>query len=273
MIPMRDSTLPPAWLQAALAASPFKPTEVAGSFFSCPVRCAFVHVMAPNPNAKNDDGTPKTNPLYEVTGLIPDGGKASMDAVIWPAVYNMMKAEFGANINAQTGQPFGLHNPLLRMQDEKAQQFKGYTPGLPFIRLTSQYRPTVVDSAGNPIVDPARVYPGVWAVLRFNRYTFGKSPPRPKKGISLGLEAVMLVADDSPLGGGAIDPKVAFTGVQINAHFDPARAFAGSAAPGAPPPPPGNSVMPPPMSVANTYAPPPPPAPAAPAFDMNSMLG
>jgi len=109
--------------------------------------------------------------------------------------------EFPSNINPQ-GQPFGLHCPPWRDQAEK-QQYTGYTPGLPFFRCTTQYKPQIVDPGMNPIVDEARVYAGVWAILNVNLFSFGKNPPRPKKGVSIGLQGVMLIADDTKLAGGA----------------------------------------------------------------------
>ena len=260
-MPMRDSKMPDDWIAQAVAANPFKKQQAEGLWCTCPGRLAFTHLWKPNPNNKNDDGTPKDAPQYETTLLLPPGAQEQINAIIWPEVYAMMKAGWPQQFGSD-GMPFGLHTPW-RDQGEK-QQFAGYTKGLPFMRFTTQYKPQIVDPAGNPIVTEDRVYAGAWAIISFNFFEFGKSPPRPKKGISLGLQGVMLVADDTKLSGGAPDPKVAFAGVQVNARFDPSAAFAG-AAPGVPPPPPG-SIMPPPQRVAPPPAarPPAPPAPAAP---------
>lgn len=264
-MPMRDSKMPDDWIAQAVAANPFKKQQAEGLWCTCPGRLAFTHLWKPNPNNKNDDGTPKDTPQYETTLLLPPGAQEQINAIIWPEVYAMMKAGWPQQFGSD-GMPFGLHTPW-RDQGEK-QQFAGYTKGLPFMRFTTQYKPQIVDPAGNPIVTEDRVYAGAWAIISFNFFEFGKSPPRPKKGISLGLQGVMLVADDTKLAGGAPDPKTAFAGVQVNARFDPSAAFAG-AAPGAPPPPPPpGSIMPPPQQVApppRPLAPPAPPAPPAPA--------
>lgn len=261
-MPMRDSKMPDDWIAQAVAANPFKKQQAEGLWCTCPGRLAFTHLWKPNPNNKNDDGTPKDTPQYETTLLLPPGAMEQINAIVWPEVYGMLKASWPQQIGAD-GMPFGLHIPW-RDQGEK-QQFSGYTKGLPFMRFTSQYKPQVVDPAGNPIVTEDRIYAGAWAILSFNFFEFGKTPPRPKKGISLGLQGVMMIADDTKLAGGAPDPKTAFAGVQVNARFDPSAAFAG-AAPGAPPPPPG-SIMPPPQQVAppRPLAPPPPPAARPPA--------
>jgi hypothetical protein len=261
---MNNTRMTDDWITRAVAANPFQKMPD-GNFRTCPVRLAFVHIIKPNPNAKNDDGTPKTTPSYEVTALVPPGGQEQMNAVVWPDIYAMLRTAFPQNFNAQ-GQPFGLHCPPWRDQGEK-QQYTGYTPGLPFIRLTTQYKPQIVDPGHNPIVDENRVYPGVWAILAFNMFEFGRSPPRPKKGVSLGLQGVMLIGDDEKLAGGAPDPKQAFAGVQVDAKFDATAAFAAMPPPGAVPPP--ASIMPPPTSVmmppgaAPGVLPPPPGAPRA----------
>ena len=278
---MKNSRLGDDWIARAVANNPFQ-KRPDRSFLTCPVRLAFVHLVKPNPNAKNDDGTPKATPSYEVTALLPPGAQQQLDTIVWPDLYALLRQSFPQNFNAQ-GQPFGLHCPPWRDQGEK-QQYAGYTPGLPFIRMTTQYKPQIVDPATNPIVDENRVYAGVWAILAFNLFEFGKSPPRPKKGYSCGLQGVMLVADDEKLAGGAPDPKAQFAGVQVDAKFDAAAAFGAMPPPGAAMPPP-SSIMPPPTSVAPPPPPgavrpvmPPPPGYAAPAApppvdDLAAMLG
>lgn len=269
---MKNSKLPDDWVQRAVAGNPFQ-KMANGNFRTCPVRLAFCHIVKPNPNAKNDDGTPKATPSYEVTALCPPGAMEQINAILWPEVYALLKASWPQQFNA-AGQPFGLHIPW-RMQDEK-QQYAGYTPGLPFLRMTSQYKPQIVDPGMNPIVaEETRVYAGVWAILSFNVYEFGKSPVRPKKGVSLGLQAVMIVADDEKLAGGAPDAKQEFAGVQVDAKFDAAAAFGAAPGPGAPP-----SIMPPPATVGGRpppappgYGAPPPLAPPAAAPSMMDMLG
>jgi hypothetical protein len=247
---MQNSRMPDEWVRDAVARNPVQ-KMANGNYRTCPVRLAFAHVVKPNPHAKNDDGTPKDKPSYEVTALFPPGGLEQLNAVLWPDIIAALRADFPANFNAQTGQPFGLHCPPWRDQAEK-QQYAGYTPGLPFARMTTQFKPQIVDPAMNPIVDEGRVYAGVWAILAFNTFVFGKSPPRPKKGLSLGLQSVMIIADDEKLAGGAPDAAEQFAGVSVSAQFDPGSAF--GAPPGAPAAP---SIMPPPRAVAPGVLPPP----------------
>lgn len=259
---MNNTRMTDEWIARAVANNPFQKMPD-GNFRTCPVRLAFVHAVKPNPNAKNDDGTPKATPSYEVTALLPPGGKEQLDTAVWPDIYNRLRSGFPSNFNA-AGQPFGLHIPW-RDQGEK-QQYAGYTPGLPFMRFTTQYKPQIVDPAMNPIVDEGRVYPGAWAIISFNVFEFGRSPPRPKKGVSLGLQGIMIISDDEKLAGGAPDPKAQFAGVQVDAKFDATGAFASM--------PPPASIMPPPTVVgAARPVMPPPAAPAAPAGPSMADMG
>lgn len=282
-MPLKDSNLPDEWVAAAVAGNPITPTygndgKPDGNYRLVPGRLTWVHLVKPNPKPMNEDRKPDSDkPLYECTVLLPPGAQEQINNVLWPDLYAKLRADFPHNFDAN-GSPVGLGIPW---QDQAIHAMKpnyaGYQPGLPFIHTTSQYKPQIVDPAGNPIVDERRVYPGVWAILLVNLFTYGGGKnPRPKKGGSVGLQGVMIVADDKPLStGGQPDVKKAFAGVSIQPKFNAGAAFA--AAPGAPPPPPGASFMPPPTTVApppapqGGYAPPPAPPgayappPAAPA--------
>ena len=116
-----------------------------------------------------------------------------------------------------------------------------------------------MDARGNPIVDPAKVYPGVWAVCSINAYTFKDK----KSGVSFGLQSVMLIGDDTKLGGGAPDPAKTYGGVMGAIAPPPVQAGAMAGMPPSAPPAAPPAHMPPPPA-GGTYAAPPaaPPAPA-----------
>jgi hypothetical protein len=151
----------------------------------------------------------------------------------------------------------GLENPFHDCAT-KAHKFQGYTPGLTFINHTSKFKPGIVDAMKNPVVDPSKVYPGVWAILVVNAYGYGKSPPQPKKGVSFGLQAVMIIGDDQNLAGGGIDPREAFKGVNVKPPMVNPATLAGMVPPGqapvGPPVTPGRAMPGP-------FAPPGPPNP------------
>jgi hypothetical protein len=248
MSAMRDSTKPADWVAKMVEANPIQKILGAsgawdGNIRSCPVRLNFFHNSLHTPvSGKNDDGSNKVAG-FEVQGLFPPCAQSQIDGILRPLLAAFERQNFPNNFDPN-GVGFGLHSPI-RDQGEK-RNFAGFTPGGALLRFGSQYKPPVVDTAMNPIVDTSRAYPGVWALVSFNMFAYGVKPPRPKKGVSFGLNAVVILADDTPLAGGAVDPATQFTGIKIDGAYDPAAAF-GTAVPARPAAPP--SILPPPRLV------------------------
>jgi len=278
-MPMNQSRLPDDWVARAIASSPFVKLSDK-NYRTCPGRLSFVHAV--NPITQDANGVQLATPKYEVTWLGPPGSNEQIDAVLWPDVYATCKARWPARVQAN-GQMLGLHLPWRdqgeRINRKTGQLYGGMNPGLRSIKMSTEYKPQVVDHLGNPVVDPKRIYAGVWAVLLFNTYDYDNK----QSGVGAGLNGIMLVADDTTLEGGGPDMKAAFSGVQVEARFDAAASFGAApppGVPGAPPPPPGAAFLPTPQTVRNPPPPvpgqavlPPPGAPAAPAaFDMASLL-
>lgn len=235
---IKDSRLPDEWVRKVVADNPPFLRED-GIITTGPVRLSFVELWEPA-KAKNSDSDVEK---YSCTALFTPLQTDAVWQIIWPVLYNAAKGEFPNNFDTD-GQPFGLHFPL-HDQREKP-QYKGYQAGALYFATGSQYKPTIVDAGFNPIVDPKRLYSGVWAILACNPYTYNNK----KKGVSLGLQSVMLIADDEVLGGGGIDPKAAFSHAKVSANYDPAGAFgAAPAKAGGVPLPPG-AVLPPAQPVA-----------------------
>lgn len=238
MSQMRDSAKNAEWVERVVRENPMhkimneQTGAWDGNIRTCPVRLSFFNnALHQAVGGKNDNGTEK-RPTFEVQILFPPCATEQVNSVLRPAVADTERRMFPNNMG-QDGRSFGLHSPF-RDQAEK-QNYAGFTPGGIFIRATTLYKPPVVDLNNNPIVDTeGRAYPGVWALVSINLFHYGISPPQPKKGVSFGLQAVMIVADDNKLGGGAVDPKTQFKGVKIDSSFDPAKAF-GQATPAAPP--------------------------------------
>jgi hypothetical protein len=82
-----------------------------------------------------------------------------------------------------------------------------------FATVGSNFKVPVVDHLQNPIVDKGKVHAGVWAICSLNAYTSGKGTPN--HGPRLGLQSVMIVADDTNLGGAGADPRTQFKGVNV----------------------------------------------------------
>jgi hypothetical protein len=238
---MRDSAKSAEWVAKVVAENPIRKIlnpqtgQWDGNILTCPVRLSFfdnsLHKMV---YGKNDDGSTKTNGGFEVQILFPPCATPQVDSVLRPLVRELEFASFPKNFGPD-GNSFGLHSPF-RNQAEK-QNYAGFTPGGILIRAQTQYKPPVVDSANNPIVDESRAYPGVWALVSVNLFHYPKNAGnfKGKRGVNFGLQAVMIIADDNKLGGGAgVDTKTQFAGVKIDAAFDPASAFGQPVAPPAP---------------------------------------
>lgn len=253
---MRDSIVGDAWIQATAAAIPIQWVldangQRTGDILTGPVRLSWTDIMTlPAPTAE------KPNPKYSSAILFTPLAKFD---VLYEA-YNLEAAKsFAANYDQMSGQYYGLHSPF-RWQHEKL-NLSGYTPNCMFITASTKYKPSVIDAQGNVVQDPSRVYPGVWAICAVNTYANADART---KGVRFGLQSVMLIGDDTPLGGKGVDPQKMFGGVRgsiappvVNPALMGGRPQAG--APGAPP-----GFVPPPAG--GTYAPGYTPPPQAPAY-------
>lgn len=231
MAQMKDSNLDPRWLAEMMQRNPIQQTPN-GNFTTGPVRLAFPSLFKPS-DRKKDDGSPSGK--YGATILFPFGAKLDVLAAEW---HRKAREEFPQNWS--NGQPVGLHSPF-HDQVEKTvgvKSYAGFTPGAIFMKISSNYKPQVVDGAMNPIVDESRVYGGVWAIVSVNAYGYkpGKGQAG-KTGIGFGLQSVVIIADDQKLGGQGSDPRADFAGISISATSDIAGkmgSLPGVAAGGAP---------------------------------------
>jgi hypothetical protein len=171
------------------------------------------------------------------------------------------------------GKFYGVHLPF-RDQAEKCRKMEGYMPGGIFFRVQSKFQPQVVapgplDAEGKltwpPVTDPRKVYPGVWAICVINAFWFNQGV---KKGVSFGLQNVVLIADDQQFGGGGQrDARKDFAGVHVQPGTDFTKMMA-NAPTGIQPPPSGPmSVMPPATPIAPRPPGPPLPVHALPSVD------
>lgn len=213
---VRDSIVGDNWIQATAQAVPVQRVlgadgQPTGDILTGPVRLAFVdNLMELNKNAT--EGEDK----YGCTALFTPLADFK---IFYEEYYAACAREFPGHWDAQNQQYYGLHSPF-HDQSEKA-RYGGYTPGCIFLNTSSLFRPSIVDSRHNPIVDKSKVYAGVWAILAVKPYGYGKNPRsdgKPtKKGIGFGLQTVMIIGDDTKFGGGAPDTKDIYKGVNITA--------------------------------------------------------
>jgi len=246
---VKDSIVGDAWIAQTSQAVPVqrvidpKTGQPTGDILTGPVRLAFDTLFElPKPSAKIE------NPKYGASVLFTPYADFT---IFYEEYYKVCQREFQDHY--QNGQYYGLHSPF-RDQAEKM-KFGGFTPGCIFMTCTSKFKPGVVDTMGNPILDQSKVYPGVWAICSVSPYAF--KDPR-KKGVAFGLQSVMLIGDDTKFGGGAPDPNTTFGGVKgaiqrpvitpgVLNHMPSGPQQGGM--------PPGGGMPPPPMG--GTYAAPP----------------
>lgn len=211
---VRDSIVGDDWITRTMQSVPIQRVinqttgEPTGDILTGPVRLAFCNLFELPPKQQGQQSEPK----YGSAILFPPGADLT---IMYEEYYKACGQTFPDYYDAGTQQYHGLNSPF-RDQAEKL-KFGGFTPGGVFMTCTSKYKPPITDTRHNPIVDPNKVYPGVWAICSINAYTYGKNPPQPKKGVAFGLQSVMIIGDDTQFGGGAPDPKETFAGVNVTA--------------------------------------------------------
>jgi ssDNA-binding protein len=194
------------WIKAALAKNPCVKLDN-GNIRTCPVRLSFPHIFSPSKPVP-----PNTEGKHGSSLLLPLGADISV-----------LTAEATACARAKWGDKMPkLRSPFLK-QDDDAERYPGYVPGAVLIRATSNQKLPCVDQNLAPIVDEARVYPGVWAIVTLRAFAYDMGV---NKGVSFGLQSVMIIADDQNIGGtGQANPSTDFAGVKIDANLNPAAAF------------------------------------------------
>lgn len=217
---MNASDMDPKWIEEMWTKFPCAKVLDAngqpnGNFRTGPVRGSFMNVLergkpiAPNPTGK-----------YQGTALFPPAADISL--------LKTAATEAALSKWANAGQAGGptLHTPF-RQQSEKP-NLEGYTPGGIFITATADQRaPYAVDAQGAPLTDNALVVSGAWYFFVLRPFVFDAGL---KKGVSFGLQGVMLIAKDRSFGGGGGDPRSDFAGVTIDtsaqaAAVNPANLF------------------------------------------------
>lgn len=205
---VKDSIVGDAWIQQTAQACPVqyvigKDGNPTGDLLTGPVRLSFCNLFKlPQVSATNQN--PKFGAAIMFTPY------ANMQ-LFYDEYYKACAMKF-ANRRQADGTYAGLHSPFHDQRDKV--QFGGFTPGCTYISATSKYKPPIVDSRGNPIVDETKVYAGIWAICAVNAYAY--DDPH-KKGVAFGLQSVMIIGDDSRFGGGARDPSETFAKVNVSA--------------------------------------------------------
>lgn len=219
---MRDSMVGDSWIREMCALNPVQRVlddkgQATGNLLTGPVRLAFCDsLFEAKPQMRTDPNSKKTHsaailftPFTDLT-------------IFWEEYYKICASDFAQYYNPTYQMYSGLENPIFDAGTKL--QYGGFTPGCMAMNSSSQYKPPLVDMRNNPIVDPNKVYPGVWAICSVAGYASGKNFP--KKGPRFGLQSIMIIGDDKPLAGGAVDPRTQFKTANVKPPVGiPAGAF------------------------------------------------
>jgi hypothetical protein len=110
--------------------------------------------------------------------------------------------------------PKNLRLPLKRMEDKMkdGSPNAGLEPGGYVLATKNERPPAVVDAQVQKVLDPNKVYGGVWAIVCVRAFAYAPMGVNP--GISLSLQAVQIVRDGEPFGGGGpVKPESVFVKV------------------------------------------------------------
>jgi hypothetical protein len=206
---MRDSNMTDEWVKAQWAKNPC--VKLAnGDIRTGPVRLSFANILKPSkPTQQKPDGN------YGAVLLFPAGVDIS---VLQNEMRDVALAKW-----PDAGKPGGpkLFKPIRdqdidgKGQPGEADRYAGYERGAMRIGANANQKVPCVDQRLAPIVEGDKVYSGVWAIVTVRCYTFEQQA---NKGPTFGLQAVMIVADDTNLGGtGSANPQEAFAGVSVEA--------------------------------------------------------
>lgn len=201
---MANTRMSDDWIERAVKNNPITLLDN-GNLRTCPVRLSFPNIFHMSKPKKADIA-----PSYGANLLFPTCAdlKALQDAVV-----AVLKEKCPDALSTDPRKKEKVKLPFLDQDDML--KYDGYTEGGRYIIATSKTnKPMVVDSKLQIITDESRVYPGVWALCTVRPFWYDVGV---NKGVSFGLQSVMVVADDDSLGGGAEDISKAFSGVNIDA--------------------------------------------------------
>lgn len=201
---MTDTRMSDEWIERAVRDNPVVLLDN-GNYRTCPVRLSFPNIFEMSKPKKSGIA-----PCYGANLLFPTCAdlKPLQDGVV-----AVLKEKCPDALATDPRKKIKVKLPFLE-QDEML-RYQGYTEGGRYIIATSKKnKPTVVDVRQQLVTDESRVYPGVWAICTVRPFWYDVDV---NKGVSFGLQSLMLVADDDNLGGGSEDISTAFANVKIDA--------------------------------------------------------
>ena len=202
---MADTNMTDEWIKKACERNPIRVLD-SGNILLCPTRGSFLNLFE-----RSRPIPPATEGSYGGNLIFPTCADLS---VLEKAVIEVLKEKCPDALSPDPKKRVKVKSPFKDQGDML--KYDGYVEGGKFISATSKKnRPVVVDARQQIVTDETLVYPGVWVVCTVRPFWYDKGV---NKGVSFGLQSVMLVADDKNLGGGGGGNVAAdFAGVNIDA--------------------------------------------------------
>lgn len=158
------------------------------------VRFSYCNLFQAKPPFNNPQGEPK----YSCTILVPKtntAAKALIDQAIQQAI-DAGVAKVWSGVKPPVPAICVHDGDGPRPSDGSA--FGEECRGCWVFTASSKQAPFVVDSNVQPIIDPTKVYSGMWGNVNVNFFAYSNAG---KKGIGCGLNGVQKTQDGEPLGG------------------------------------------------------------------------
>jgi len=202
---MADTNMTDEWIKKACERNPIRVLD-SGNILLCPTRGSFLNLFE-----RSRPIPPATEGSYGGNLIFPTCADLS---VLEKAVIEALKEKCPDALSSDPKKRVKVKSPFKDQGDML--KYDGYVEGGKFISATSKKnRPVLVDARQQIVTDETLVYPGVWVVCTVRPFWYDKGV---NKGVSFGLQSVMLVADDKNLGGGGGGNIAAdFAGVNIDA--------------------------------------------------------
>lgn len=160
------------------------------------VRFSFMNVFQAKAPFNNPNGEPK----FSVTILVPKTN-AQAKAVIDQAIAQAIALGVDTKWNGvRPPQPAICVHDGDGVRPSDGQAFGEECKGCWVFTASSKadHSPFVVDEMVQPIIDPTRVYSGMWGNVSVSFFPYNSAG---KKGIGCGLNGLQKIRDDEPLGG------------------------------------------------------------------------
>lgn len=154
------------------------------------VRLSYVNLLQPRANQQGGE------PRYSVTILLPKS-----DTATWQRIQAAIQAAYELGVTTKwNGARPPLKTPIHDGDGVRpnGEPFGPECKGHWVFTASSKQKPEVVDANLNPILDPTKVYSGVYGRVHINFFPYNNSGNR---GIGAGLGPVQILRDGEPLGG------------------------------------------------------------------------